>query len=239
MTDAARQAELSALVAETAALLDTARSLDDAALREPSLCQGWTRAHVLSHLWHGADALGRLVTSAETGTATPLYASPESRAAEIEEGARADRQTLLDQLSAACDRLATALAGMGPDALAAEVPLRGTTVAGSRLAWVRRREVGFHHVDLRAGYTFSDVDPALAESCLADLVDRYRANPATPSLSLRTDEGDVYAIGDGRPVVSAPRAGMLLWTARGVPDGIDAPPADQLPTLPSLEVAKP
>ena len=74
--------------AETLALLSTTATLDDASITAPSLCEGWTRAHVVTHIARNADAICNLVHWATTGEPTPMYASPESRDADIAEGAR-------------------------------------------------------------------------------------------------------------------------------------------------------
>ena len=79
---------LELLEAETRALLATATRLDDAAMAAPSLCEGWTRAHVVTHVARNADALCHLARWATTGVPTPMYASPEARDADIVEGAR-------------------------------------------------------------------------------------------------------------------------------------------------------
>jgi maleylpyruvate isomerase len=41
----------------TEQLLATARSLDPGSIGDPSLCPGWTRGHVLTHIARNADAL--------------------------------------------------------------------------------------------------------------------------------------------------------------------------------------
>ena len=61
------------------------RALDDA--RAASLCEGWTRGHVLTHVARNADGLAALVRSAVDGTGETMYASPEQRDADIEAGA--------------------------------------------------------------------------------------------------------------------------------------------------------
>ena len=65
---------LDAVADQTAAFLRTARSLDD--VHSPSLCEGWTRGHVLTHVARNADGLGALVRSAVDGTGETMYASP-------------------------------------------------------------------------------------------------------------------------------------------------------------------
>ena len=61
--------------------------LPDSELDRPSLLPGWSRRHVIAHVGYNARALTRLLTWARTGVETPMYASPEQRAAEIESGA--------------------------------------------------------------------------------------------------------------------------------------------------------
>ena len=48
----------------TQRLLDRARTIPEADLRVPSLLPGWTRAHVLSHVARGADAMQNLLAAA-------------------------------------------------------------------------------------------------------------------------------------------------------------------------------
>ena len=49
-------------------------------------------------------------------------------------------------------------------------------------------------------------------------------------MSIRTNEGDVWSIGDGRPIVSGTRAAVLAWLTRGDTAGV----VGTLPTIPSL-----
>src|SRR5680860_467552 len=74
--------KLSLLAHETSLLMRTAAGLDDEALRRPSLCEGWSRAHVLSHIASNADGLGNLASWAITGTPRAMYDSPEARDAD-------------------------------------------------------------------------------------------------------------------------------------------------------------
>jgi maleylpyruvate isomerase len=68
--------------------------LGEAEMNEPSLLPGWTRRHVVSHVAANADALSNLVHWAATGEPTPMYASPDERAAGIERGLGLDVPTL-------------------------------------------------------------------------------------------------------------------------------------------------
>src|SRR5690349_1537473 len=87
---------LTAVSTQTAALLRTARSVDDP--RAPSLCEGWSRGHVLTHLARNADGLAALVRSAVDGTGETMYASNEARDADIDAGADRPLDELLDDV---------------------------------------------------------------------------------------------------------------------------------------------
>src|SRR6185436_11815339 len=61
--------------------------LTDDDLESGSLLDGWTRKHLVAHVGYNAAALCRLMDWAATGEETPMYASPEQRTLEINEGA--------------------------------------------------------------------------------------------------------------------------------------------------------
>jgi len=90
--------------------------------------------------------------------------------------------------------------------------------------------VVLHHIDLDAGFSFAGVDDEVLLALLQDTIRRLRHNPETPSMSIRTNEGDVWSIGDGRPIVSGTRAAVLAWLTRGDAAGVEG----TLPTIPSL-----
>src|SRR5665811_1685066 len=147
---------LSLLAHETSLLIRTAGDLDDQAMRHASLCEGWTRAHVLSHIARNADGLVNLVSWAIPGTPLPMYDSPEAREADIAAGATRGAPEILADLEDSAARFAaaaTALAGL-PEQV--EVEMRGgRKVLGGQLPTLRLMEVVIHHVDLDAGYTLS------------------------------------------------------------------------------------
>ena len=70
----------------TTLLLEAGTGLGEGSLDGPSMLPGWTRRHVLSHVAANAEALGNLVQWARTGVETPMYGSPEARAAGIARG---------------------------------------------------------------------------------------------------------------------------------------------------------
>jgi maleylpyruvate isomerase len=215
----------------TGLLLETTRSLDPDSIGVPSLCPGWTRGHVLTHIARNADALRGLILNATTGSSTPMYASPDAREADIESGSGRPLAEQVADVEASAARFAAAAADLTEDL--SDVPLlarNDTKVKAGYLPFMRLREVVLHHIDLDAGFSFAQVDDEVTLALLQDTIRRLRRDPETPSMSLRSNEGDVWSIGDGRPVVSAARADLLAWLTRGVTSGVEG----SLPTIPSL-----
>ena len=222
---------LVAVERHTGLLLATARSLDPGSLGEPSRCPGWTRGHILTHVARNADALVNLLTNATTGSSTPMYPSPESREVDIEAGAGRPLDEQVVDIETSAARFASAAAGLTEEMT--DVPLvarNNTKVKAGYLPFMRLREVVLHHLDLDADYGFADVDGDVTLSLLQDTIRRLRRDPETPSVSIRTDEGDVWSIGDGRPTVSGSRSDVLAWLTRGDASGMTG----TLPTIPSL-----
>ena len=157
------------VAAATAALLETAYGMREGDQAADSLCAGWTRGHVLTHVARNADAIGNLVTWAVTGVPTPMYASAEAREADIEAGAARPVADLVADVEASAARLAGQTADLAPAHDAVEIELRGGwRIRASELAWRRLREVAYHHVDLDAGFGFADLPPDLTSALLAD-----------------------------------------------------------------------
>jgi len=223
---------LALLAHETTELVRTASGLDDDALRGASLCEGWTRAHVLSHIARNADALGNLVSWATTGIPRAMYASPEARDADIAIGASRGAQVILADLEDSAARFADAATGLNGAPEQVEVEMRnGRKVLGGQLPALRLMEVVIHHVDMDAGYTFADSDPGFVRRAVANSVERMKAGGQAPSVTLRSAEGDTWTIGDGARVVTGSNAALLSWLTRGRGAGVssEAP----LPALPS------
>ncbi|MFC0527719.1 maleylpyruvate isomerase family mycothiol-dependent enzyme [Phytohabitans kaempferiae] len=213
----------------TAAVRAAVAGLDDAAAREPSALPGWTRGHVVTHLARNADALVNLLTWARTGEERPMYASPEQRTADIEEGAGRPAGILAKDLDAAGDRLDAALAAL-PGA-AWEAPVRtaqGRTVAASVVPWMRVRELWIHAVDLRAGVALGDLPPDLVDALLDEVTATFTARGGAPAVVLAPMDRDrTWRIGvdDGVATLRAPAADLLGWlTGRAPLDGAPAVP---------------
>ena len=227
MTDPDRLAE------ETERLLRTARALDD--VSAPSRCPGWTRGHVLAHLARNADALARSVRGAVDGTGETMYDTNEGRDADIEAGAARPLAEQLDDVRESADRFAqevTRLAAAAEGTRVERTP-GGPTFPARVIPMMRLRELVFHHVDLDAGFGFDDLDSDVLGELLADQVLRLTKRDDAPAFRVRTDEGDTFAVGDGGPLVTGSRGGLLLWLARQDPTGVRVEAPDQLPTLPT------
>lgn len=223
---------LALLTHQTSLLMRTAAGLDDGSIRVASLCQGWTRAHVLSHLARNADALGNLVSWAVTGTPRAMYPSPEAREADIAAGSTRGAREIFTDLEDSAARFASAATGLAGPSEQVEVEMRaGRKVLGGQLPTLRLMEVVFHHVDLNTGYTFADADPEFVKRSVSNAIERISASAQAPSITLRSDEGDGWSIGDGAQVVTGSNAALLLWLARSRGGGVssEAP----LPVLPS------
>jgi len=214
---------------QTAALLVTARALDDAAA--PSLCEGWTRGHVLTHVARNADGLAALVRAAVDGTGETMYASPQARDDDIEAGAHRPLTDLVADVDTSAAALADELPRLGPEH--AEQRLERTpglfVVKAKNIAFMRLRELVFHHVDLLAGFAFVDVEPEVQRVLLDEEVRRLRASDPPPDLTLRTPARDEWSVGAGTASVSGDRGALLGWLGRGLTDGVTA---DRLPRLP-------
>ncbi|MDN5766284.1 MAG: maleylpyruvate isomerase family mycothiol-dependent enzyme [Humibacillus sp.] len=228
--------------AETERVVATAGSLHNDAVLAPSLCAGWSRGHVLSHLARNAEALERVCAAAAFGTGQTMYESDEVRDAEVAAGARRSASVLADDVRVTAEQLAGALASLGPQHASMTVPRTpgGRLITIGSLRFLRLRELVFHHVDLDTGYGFEQLAPPLAQLFLDDAVTRLvaqRASSDPDPLELETEEGSTYVIAPVRPErpasvrVAGTRAAMLLWLTRGIDRGLtsNAP----LPDLPN------
>lgn len=215
----------------TRQLLQIVSDLPPDSQAEPSLCAGWTRGHVLTHLARNADALNNLVTWATTGVPTPMYASPQARDADIEAGAGRPIPEQLADLEQACARLYQASRGIRRkhESVAMQVGDEQVPVRASDLSGRRLREVVYHTVDLNAGVGFQDIPSDLRMKFLDDEVVRFQDDSRAPALTIRSEDGDFYPMGPETPFISGSQGALLGWLARGLTDGIEGNP----PVLPT------
>jgi maleylpyruvate isomerase len=220
------------LVAEhTTRLLDTVAALDD--VTAPSLCEGWTRAHVVTHLARNAEAIGRLSEWALSGVAQEMYpGGAGARDAAIAEGSTRTLPLLLDDVRSTAQALTPRLEALDDHLRATEVELRGgLRVPAELLAFLRLREVVFHHVDLEAGFSFDDVEDELLTRFIDDAVSRLQRDRSAPAMELRADTGAGWTVpGDDPSTITATLGGLMLWLARRDPTGVHVDgPAPELP----------
>ncbi len=234
---AAEGASAGPVSAATERLIRTAEALDADDVREPSLCTGWTRAHVLSHVARNADALTNLLRWATTGVETPMYPSVEARAADIDAGAEREPGEIVEDLRSAAERFSAAVVAVPDEAWERQIRMgaaaAGRTIPARRVLWERLKEVELHHVDLDADYTPADWAPRFVDRALAETVRRFGRRDDVPELTLVID-GATERIGSGgETTVSGSATPMLGWlTGRSVGDGLRVDPPGPLPALP-------
>lgn len=219
---------LAALDEHTARLVSDARACDD--LAAPSLCEGWSRDHVLNHIALNAEALSRLVGAAVDGSGETMYASPERRDTDIDDGVGRPPEEVVAEVEDTAVVLAVDLRRLTPDHrdVVLERTPGGPTFRGGMLPFMRLREVVYHHVDLDLGFDFDDLEGDLQVLFIENELKRQEGASVPPSLTLRSDEGDVWSIGAGDTHVTGSRAGLLRWLARQDASGVRA---DTLPEL--------
>jgi maleylpyruvate isomerase len=209
---------LDRLAAATGRLLATATALSDAQACEPSLLPGWTRGHVLSHIARNADGMINLLNWAQTGTEIPMYASAESRTADIEAGAGRPAADLTADVRESAARFAAEAAAMPGDAWAVHVrALRGPGFPALEVLDRRLSEVEIHHVDLAAGYAPSDWPADFVAGALHRVADSFTGRDDTPCCLVWAESAPHgYRIGpagtDSPPVVVRGQpAALLAW----------------------------
>ncbi|TDE07415.1 maleylpyruvate isomerase family mycothiol-dependent enzyme [Jiangella asiatica] len=220
-------------------LIATAATLDDAGLTAASLCPGWTRAHVLTHVARNADALTNLLTWARTGRESPMYPSREARDADIEAGADRSLEDILGDLRTTAERFVRAVMEMPDDGWERQVRrgpgATGDPLPGRRVLWLRLRELEVHHVDLDAGYTPADWPDAFVRRALGETVRAFTRRDDVPPVTLDVDGVGVEHLGAEAPVtVSGSPAALLAWlTGRSPGSDLRVDPAGGLPVLPA------
>ncbi|MER6784112.1 maleylpyruvate isomerase family mycothiol-dependent enzyme [Streptomyces sp. NPDC000658] len=224
----------------TAAFEAAVHRLTDPGFTRPSYLPGWSRAHVVAHVARNADALVNLLTWARTGVETPMYASGDQRAREIEEGARQPAEKLRAELLAADGRLAEELAALPDECWAATVrTARGREVPASQVPWMRVREVWVHTVDLDIDTSFDDVPPDVCAALVDDVTASFPGRPDSPSVRLRSEAGaHTWLLGDSADVEPVVVNGDLpslaaYATGRPVPGPLYPTGGGSLPKLPA------
>ncbi|WP_165700033.1 maleylpyruvate isomerase family mycothiol-dependent enzyme [Ornithinimicrobium ciconiae] len=213
------------------ALVATMARMTEADLRAPSLCEGWTRAHVLAHLARNADALQHLVQWAASGRQTPAYVSQEQRDRDIEESAQQSLPRLRADVTSASNAFRSRVEALrGRTDLHPVVAGSNRPMPGDRVPWARLREVTYHHVDLDLGFTFAQAPPEVVRAGLVEATQRLGPRGTPPMTLIGTDGRHWHLNGGGTEVHGKP-ADLLLWLSRGVEHNLTS--HHPLPTLPA------
>jgi len=223
--------DLGAVREATDRLLSEVGKWDNAALAEPSRLPGWSRGHVLAHLSRNADAIENVLRG------LPMYASSETRDADIATGAARPLAEQLADFRESADRF-QAVAGEPADWSRTVTLRNGVTDSASRVPFRRLIELELHHVDLDVGYELEDLPEGFTEREIAFLTDRFTGHPDVPATTLTDERGRTWTTGGGAdgPAVSVrgTAAGLLGWLA-GRRDGSALTVAGgALPALPPL-----
>ncbi|ULR55340.1 maleylpyruvate isomerase family mycothiol-dependent enzyme [Streptomyces deccanensis] len=206
------------------------------AVTEPSALPGWTRGHLLTHLARNADALVNLLTWARTGIPTPMYASPDQRATDIEAGAGRPLTEQRADVRESAERFRKAAEALSDDDWSTTVTSgTGRQIPASEVPWLRAREVWIHLVDLRVGVGMDVLPPDLAWALVGDVAGwmTARVEPGT-GVELSADGHGTVALGAGpvgATVVGPPYALAAWLTGRGT--AADLRVTGELPHLPN------
>lgn len=168
----------------TRLFVDTIAGRGDEEYDASSLLPTWTRKHLVAHVAANADALGNLVRWAATGVPTPMYATPEERAAGIDSGPRLSAGELDLWLRRSAEELHDAMTRLSDEQWATQVvTAQGRTVPAAQIPWLRAREVCIHAVDLDLGTTFADLPDDFLEALCTEIVAK-RGGTVTQSIEL-------------------------------------------------------
>jgi maleylpyruvate isomerase len=219
----------------TQRLVRTVDSLSDEDYAEPSGLPGWSRGHVVAHLALNAEGLAGALNGVVQGEAVPMYASQESRDADIEELAATEPALLRERLLRATTLLADALGAVPDDRWSTRIERTpgGPTFSAYAVAGMRLREVEIHHADLGVGFTRADW-PASFRARLLDSMAK-RDDWTEPFTAAPVDLDGTWqcgAVTDASPTVSGAAADLGWWlTGRGDGEGLTSDSGD----LPRIE----
>lgn len=166
-----------------------------------------------------------------------MYASSETRDADIAAGARRPLAEQLADFEESAGRL-QAVAAEQAD-WSRTVSLRnGVTDSAPRVPFRRLIELEIHHVDLDVGYELEDLPEGFTEREIVFLTDRFGGHPGVPATTLTDEAGRIWTTGGGSdsPAVSVrgTAADLLGWLA-GRRDGSTLTvTGGALPVLPPL-----
>lgn len=208
--------------------------LSDEEFSGPSLLPAWSRRHVAAHVGYNAIAIARLVSWAETGVETPMYASHQARDAEITAAAEWEPDALRKLCAHSGILLDSAWEHLPDGNWGNEVQTaQGRMVPASATIWMRTREVWLHAVDLNTTASYADIPAAVLDRTLDDVLDAWTARAEHIGLRLESDDGRVYGDRDAPDphIVSGDGPALTHW-ACGRPGAVVSSNRVEIPTAP-------
>lgn len=201
--------------AATARLIASADALPDDAWAAPSVCDGWSRAHVLAHVALNAEGLAGALRGLTAGQPVTMYVSDEQRDADIAALAAAPPAEVRERIGSSAAAFDEALAALSvrDDARFERTP-GGQRLRAGVVPLLRLREVEIHHADLEVGYAHADWPRENAVTFL-ELAKHQGMRPDCRLLA--TDGDETWELGS--PAPDAPTfvgaASALAWWASG------------------------
>lgn len=232
-------AMLAALRASTADLVKglAEHQWAEADIRAPSLCDGWTRGHVLTHLARNADGIAATLSGALRGEVVPRYPGGwQARNADIEAGAQRNAAEQVADVERSAQRLDRVFGAVTEAGLWAGATDQGRSAAD----WPARRlrEVEIHRIDLGATYRPVSWPPILVADLLPEVAGTL-ARRTTQALRVRVAAersivpelvGAQWSTQGPDPLeVSGPDFALLAWLV-----GRGSTVSDDLPTQPEI-----
>lgn len=188
-------------------LLDLVSELETTDFREPSRLPGWTRGHVIAHLAHNAQELGRVSSAGARGELVDLYPDGDRDEA-IERDAQQDAIGLVQLMATAQAGLEIAWDSLADDDWAKPVRFRDGTITD--LVLCRWRENEIHTVDLALSYTEQDWTPELCTHAIDFLLPRLDA----ASVVVAPDDLDrSWKVGSSATTIGGSCRSIACWLA--------------------------
>ncbi len=187
------------LTAATQKLLGDTIALTDQDWQVAVDLPGWSRAHIAAHLTHHARALAAMAVAVSRDHQATTWRSVQSDA-DLNQGARRGAVTLLEGLDESSADLVRAFEQMDADAWqttlhTSQGPLPATAMVVDRL-----NQVVIHHIDLRLGFDFADLEPGLTRTLLRWNLFRAAPRFSQVELTVVSDEGLTAVVGNGAPL---------------------------------------
>jgi maleylpyruvate isomerase len=217
----------------TARLLATVEQMPEADWQAASLCEGWTRAHVIAHLALNAEALDGVLRGLTDGTPVPMYVSADARDADISDLAVQPPGDVVERLRSGATALDRSLAGLAalPEDSAFERTPGGPRLPAALVPLLRLGEVEIHHADLDAGYTHADWPAENAVAFLDRDAARHRGDGFVARATDLGREWTFGAPGADAPVVSGPASALAWWATGRDPGALLSSSTGSLPTM--------